>query len=166
MIKLSNLLTEEGSQYTIYCDMDGVLTDFDKRYKDIVGVSVNKAETTRTPKEFWEPVTQAGVRFWAGMEWMHDGNVLWKYIQKYSPTLLTSPSRDKSSIIGKSVWCKKHLPNVKVIYSSHKYKYATPDSILIDDRKKNIDKWIQAGGIGILHTSAQDTLKQLKKLGL
>ena len=47
-----------------------------------------------------------------------------------------------------------------------KAKYANKDSILIDDRKQNIDHWIESGGIGILHTSAKDTIKQLKKLGL
>ena len=37
---------------------------------------------------------------------------------------------------------------------------------LIDDRKSNIDQWIASGGIGILHTSAADTIQQLKNLGL
>jgi len=35
-----------------------------------------------------------------------------------------------------------------------------------DDRESNIDQWRAAGGIGILHTSASDTIRQLKKLGL
>ena len=38
--------------------------------------------------------------------------------------------------------------------------------ILIDDRKSNIEEWRANGGIGILHTSATDTISQLKKLGL
>ena len=37
-------------------------------------------------------------------------------------------------------------------------------SVLIDDRQKNIDAWIEAGGIGILHTSAANTINQLKAL--
>jgi len=37
---------------------------------------------------------------------------------------------------------------------------------LIDDRKSNIEQWISQGGIGILHTSAADTIQQLKKLGI
>jgi hypothetical protein len=35
---------------------------------------------------------------------------------------------------------------------------------LIDDRQKNIDAWIDAGGIGIVHVSARDTIEQLKLL--
>jgi hypothetical protein len=37
---------------------------------------------------------------------------------------------------------------------------------LIDDRKDNIQQWIDSGGIGILHTSTASTIKQLEKLGL
>ena len=45
-------------------------------------------------------------------------------------------------------------------------EYANEHSILIDDMQKNIDQWKAAGGIGILHTNAKDTIKKLKDLGL
>jgi hypothetical protein len=44
----------------------------------------------------------------------------------------------------------------------HKYKYATPNSIIIDDTKSVIDDWNKAGGIGILHTDAASTIAILK----
>ena len=44
--------------------------------------------------------------------------------------------------------------------------YLLPHSILIDDLKVTIDEWNAGGGIGILHTSAASTIKQLKELGL
>ena len=47
-----------------------------------------------------------------------------------------------------------------------KHEYAAPNHILIDDRDKAILPWREAGGIGILHTSANDTIAQLKELGL
>jgi hypothetical protein len=47
-----------------------------------------------------------------------------------------------------------------------KAEYAEPNAILIDDQPKSIDPFIAAGGIGILHTSAANTIKELKKLGL
>jgi hypothetical protein len=66
------------------------------------------------------------------------------------------------------------LPNVKVIsddadiidYINKKQEFASPNSILIDDREKNIEQWRNAGGIGVLHTDAASTIKQLKDLGL
>jgi hypothetical protein len=39
-------------------------------------------------------------------------------------------------------------------------------TILIDDLEKTIKEWHAQGGIGILHTSAADTIKQLKELDL
>ena len=39
--------------------------------------------------------------------------------------------------------------------------FASPNSILIDDREDNIKGWIDAGGIGILHTSADNTINTL-----
>jgi len=38
--------------------------------------------------------------------------------------------------------------------------------ILIDDSIKKIDPWNANGGIGILHTSASNTISKLKELGL
>jgi hypothetical protein len=49
---------------------------------------------------------------------------------------------------------------------ANKQLFAGPNRILIDDMKQTIDEWNAKGGIGIFHTSAADTIKQLKKLGL
>ena len=38
-------------------------------------------------------------------------------------------------------------------------------NLLIDDHSKNIDAFRKAGGLGIVHTSARNTIKELKKLG-
>jgi hypothetical protein len=47
---------------------------------------------------------------------------------------------------------------------SQKGMFAIKGSVLIDDRKQNLDAWEAHGGIGILHTSAEDTINQLKEL--
>jgi hypothetical protein len=44
----------------------------------------------------------------------------------------------------------------------HKYKFATPNSIIIDDTKSVIDDWTKAGGIGIHHKNAENTIEILK----
>lgn len=67
-------------------------------------------------------------------------------------------------------WAKKHLdPNVEVIVclSRDKQKHISKDhqvDILIDDRADNIQRWIAAGGVGILHTSHEQTRKALFQL--
>jgi hypothetical protein len=152
-------------QYQVYCDMDGVLVDFNRGYKDLVGVEPSSiADKTL----FWDPIAKKGAAFWITLKWMSDGQKLWNYISKYDPKLLSAPSREKSSRIGKIVWTKRELPGVKLILkpADQKQQFASPTAILIDDKISNINQWIAKGGIGILHISAENTIKQLQNLGL
>lgn len=168
MIKLTDLLKEvEDQQYDIYCDMDGVLVDFDLGYKNLTGMTSKEADA-KGLDFFWKPIAKAGASFWIRLKWMPDGKQLWNYIKKYNPELLSAPSREESSKIGKRVWVKRNLPGVKLILANaiDKQKYSGKNKILIDDRESNIEQWKNKGGIGILHTSAENTIKQLKKLGL
>jgi nicotinamide mononucleotide adenylyltransferase len=157
----------ENESYKIYCDMDGVLVDFEKGYEDLTGRSIKGQHVSGGP-DFWDPITKAGASFWIKLKWMPDGKQLWEYIKPYNPVLLSAPSREESSKIGKYVWVKREMPGTKLILRSaeRKQEFATPYSILIDDRKDNIERWKEAGGIGIYHTSAADTIQQLKNLGL
>ena len=166
MIKLTKLLEEiEENKYTIYCDMDGVLVDFNQGYKDLTGKSPK--EVGDGP-EFWEPIHKAGASFWIKLKWMPDGKTLWDYISKYNPILLSAPSKEESSKIGKRVWKKNNLPDTRLILTPARFKqkYSRENQILIDDRVDNIEQWKAKGGIGILHTSTADTIEQLKDLGL
>jgi hypothetical protein len=157
----------EEINYTIYCDMDGVLVDFDKGYKDLTGITSKEADA-KGPKFFWEPIKQEGTKYWIKLDWMLDGKQLWDYIKKYNPSLLSAPSREESSKLGKRIWVKNNLPNVKLYLkpASQKSQFSGKNKILIDDRESNIEQWREKGGIGIFHTSASDTIKQLKELGL
>tara|TARA_R110002126_G_scaffold24918_1_gene85836 strand:+ start:198 stop:2312 length:2115 start_codon:yes stop_codon:yes gene_type:complete len=159
-------LNEKVMDYKIYCDMDGVLVDFESGYEKLTGIDL-RGEFQKGD-DFWDPISKAGVGFWAGLKWMPGGQELWDYIKPFDPKLLSAPSREQSSRIGKAVWVKHKLPGTKLIlrYANQKKELATPDSILIDDRQINIDQWEAAGGIGILHTSTANTIQQLQKLGL
>jgi len=157
---------EKVMDYKIYCDMDGVLADFESGYEELTGIDL-KGEFKKGD-DFWDPIKIAGVGFWAGLKWMPGGQELWDYLKPFNPQLLSAPSREQSSRIGKHVWVKHKIPGTKLIlrYASQKQQLATPESILIDDRQVNIDQWEAAGGIGILHTSTANTIQQLQKLGL
>lgn len=146
--------------------MDGVLVNFNKGYFDLTGKDVSGQY--HTSKDFWQPIDKAGVDFWVNLEWMSDGKVLWDYVKKYNPEILSAPSIKDSSRVGKHKWVDRELPGVHLILrsASKKKEFATPESILIDDRQPNVEQWRQAGGIAILHKSASDTINQLKKLNL
>jgi hypothetical protein len=158
----------EPSKYTLYCDMDGVLCDFEKRFEDLTGLSPNAYRDKNGLDKFWKVITEDGVRFWVGMDWMPDGKQLWDYIKPNVYSLLSAPSSDNSSRLGKRLWVKNNMPGTKLILASRKNKqtYSKENAILIDDMLPTIEEWNAGGGIGILHTSATSTIKQLKELGL
>ena len=147
--------------------MDGVVVDFADGYQKLTGKDIT-GQHMKGDADFWEPITKAGVKFWVTLKWMPDGKQLWNYIKKFNPDLLSAPSREESSRIGKRLWVKRNMPGTKLILRSaeRKQEFATPDSILIDDRTDNIERWRNAGGVGILHITAADTIKELQKLGL
>jgi 5'(3')-deoxyribonucleotidase len=152
------------TEYRIFCDLDGVLVDFNQGYKDLTGIELNKDEH-RSDAQFWSPIEKAGYDFWINLKWLSDGHDLWDHISKYNPTILSAPSTQNDSRVGKVDWVNRELPGVPLILRSAKHKkdFASPNSILIDDRKDNIDGWIGNGGEGIVHTSAAETIKTLKE---
>ena len=158
-------------QYKIYCDMDGCLTDFQERFIHFSGLKPKEYEKKYGLKAFWELIdVKVGVKFWADMKFMPQGRQLWDYIKEYNPDLLTSPSRDESSRIGKRVWVKNNLtPKPKVIFAYSKFKqnYSNKDSILIDDKPSNIQEWRDKGGIAIecKDGNTAQVINELKELG-
>ena len=144
---------KEIPPYKIYCDMDGVLTDFQKRFEHFTGMLPKAYENKYGIAGFWNLIdVEVGIKFWSDMDWMPEGKRLWNFIEKYNPDLLTSPSKDDSSRLGKKLWVKENLtplPNVIFSYSEDKQRYANSTSILIDDKKSNINEWIARGGIAL-----------------
>jgi len=177
---------KEVPPYKIYCDMDGVLTDFEKRFhqklneigpdyypmKDIQKVVKPKDfEDIFGIEEFWNFIDNiVGVAFWVGMDWMPQGRELWDFIKPYQPSLLTSPSKNNASRLGKNLWAKNQLspkPRVIFAYSADKQRYANENSILIDDKKSNIKEWIAKGGIAFRVKGGDigPAIQGLKELG-
>lgn len=152
--------------YKVYCDMDGVLTDFKEACFITTGIKLT--EHTDLDQSAWDEIEEAGLEFWENMSWEKDGKELWSYIKKHKPVILSSPAKFDESRIGKMNWVERELKHDRVVLRSSKKKkdLATPESVLIDDRVDNIAGWKEEGGIGILHKNTKETIKQLKKLNL
>jgi len=166
--------TSSSPQYKIYCDMDGVLVDFDKGYNQLTGKPTHHSDV-QGKQDFWNTFRQgledkkmSEKDYWANLQWMPDGKELWDKIKPLNPTLLSAPSRDPQSRWGKRIWVKKNIPGTPLILAAAEAKknYAKKNAILIDDRVSNINDWNNAGGIGILHTSTSTTLDKLSKYGI
>ena len=173
MISISRLF-EEAESYQIYCDMDGVLTDFRGATRKI-GYNGPIPSKGKGKQELWSLIVANAEKFWGDMPWIIGGKRIWNLIKPYQPVLLTSICRDMDSKLGiegtkgKRRWIerelgKEYLKTALIVAKGTKHKYVSPNAILIDDTKENIDDWIKAGGIGILHKNPQKTINELKKL--
>ncbi len=182
---MNSLNENVDSEYVIYCDMDGVLCDFDLGYRELTGVSTAEANT-KGKTYFWELFRKGAGKneksFWSNLPWQPGGRELWKAISPYTPNILSSPAIDFSlppdqqlspeynqAIQGKKEWISKNLTNVReeiFVPAVQKATFAAPNHILIDDLEKNITAWEANGGIGILHKNLPDTLKKLETLKL
>ena len=70
---------------------------------------------------------------------------------KWNVTVLTAPV-DDASIRGKEQWLVQYFPELATtaIYQTEKWLHASPYSILIDDRPKNVRKWTEEG-LSLIH---------------
>ena len=135
----------KGDLPRIYCDMDGVLCDF---------------------------------VLWANMPWTRDGKTLWNFIKKHNTHILSAFSiQDPNCVPGKMRWLRKEIgytrnSMINIVRRRDKQDFAMKGSdtgrrpaILIDDYPKNVQQFKAAGGIGIVYSSASNTISQLKRLG-
>lgn len=162
----------------VYLDMDGVLCDFMKRYKELFKdepeetLSNNKKKELR--KDQWKKFID-GYNF-ATLDFIDSAKILLDYLKDsgvWVEMLTSAGGKDHYERVReqKIVWLKAHginyTPNV-VVDGSLKAEFAIPDSILIDDTKRNIDQFNAAGGIGILHdqNDVYRTLRALARNGV
>ena len=150
--------------YEIFCDLDGVLADFDRGIYELTGSYPKELPL----KEMWKSAAKAR-GFYTHLEWMSDGHLLWDYIKEREPTILTGKPMGTWAEPQKLEWCGRELGKevaVEVCWTRDKHLWSGKNKILIDDREKTAGPWAEAGGIFILHTSAENSIAQLKALGL
>lgn len=158
----------------IYCDLDGVLADFEKRFIEISG----KRPENVPSQEMWEIIVKGDAErpFFETLELTDDAMHLWLYLMTLKRDhgieieVLTASGRYPEGIefaAQKHVWVAKIDPTIKtntVQRGVDKYQFATEETLLIDDMEKNLGPFVEAGGQVIHHTSAKETVEQLKKI--
>lgn len=156
--------------FEIYCDLDGVLVDLAGRISEIYGKDLRNGSISSYLQELVNSQSKTDtLNFWINLDKTNDCMMLWKFIEQFTPTIITSCSNMPIACTGKKKWCDNHLsiPSRRVICvprSDSKKNYAGPNRVLIDDLESNINEWEASGGIGILHKSAVTTLKILKEI--
>jgi len=151
----------------LFLDCDGVLADFDRRATEILGYAPRDFEGSNGEKDMWDRL-YATPDFFYSLEPMIDAFELYEAVAHLNPVILTGKPRGDWAIDQKLRWRRKYFPHVPMIVcpSKDKFLYAKPGDILIDDWLKHRPTWENGGGIWIHHTSAADSILQLKTLGI
>lgn len=160
---------QKNKTFIIFVDMDGVLANWESRVIEILGD--NYATASKGYK--WAMITKYNNEvqpFYETLDKMSDADELWAFVTEtfqYVSILSAAGSTPKDTSTQKRNWLHKNLGEVNNIIvrdGGDKAKFANAKTILIDDRDKVLDPFIAAGGIGILHINAKDTIQQLQKI--
>lgn len=152
-----------ASQAALFLDLDGVLADFDAHVQQLFG----KRPADMDLREMWTRAARAD-RFFETMPPTPDAMELWEFCKPYEPTILTGLPRGDWAAPQKRRWVARHLgPDVPVItcMARDKADHARPGAVLVDDSTRFAHLWQARGGVFVRHTSAADSIAQLKRLG-
>lgn len=152
--------------------MDGVIADFTKGYRELNNMEPREAEKNKKFDHFFDEFIAAGK--FANLDPMSDARQLITYLNHLYmnhsiPTeiLSSTANQERYDEISKqkNIWLQKQGISFKPNYvpgKRLKYKFAQPDTIIIDDTLSVIEDWRKAGGIAIWHKDAATTIAQLK----
>jgi len=142
----NNIMTKN----LLFCDLDGVLADFEKGVEQ----KFNKNICDIKQATLWSVINKSST-FFENLPWMPKGKELWERIKEYHPIILTGvPPGCPTASEQKIRWCQRELgPEINVItcLTKDKAKYCIGCSILIDDRLSVLKSWKDKGGKCILH---------------
>lgn len=162
-----------------FLDIDGVLADFvgqlcNKLNVDNPYTEVENRGTWDIQKflgdDIWDITNNCN--FWTTIPKLPDAEMIVEIIDSFfgdNVCLLSSPTNCPECAQGKVKWIQNHFPQYKDRYLLGRAKHfcASPNAMLIDDCPENIEKFVAAGGCGLLlprpynHRHGEITLRVL-----
>lgn len=149
----------------LFLDCDGVLADFNGPAKAHFGLPPRKANTQLGEKLFWASL-RAQKDWYFNLPLMHDARRLFDGVKHLNPVILTGCPAGGWAEPQKLAWGAKNFPGTPMICcpSVDKRLYMKPGDVLVDDYPKYRHLWEEAGGVFILHESADKSIEQVLTL--
>ncbi|MDE1153470.1 MAG: hypothetical protein PW788_13115 [Micavibrio sp.] len=148
--RFTRMAQKPAAEFEFFLDMDGVLSDFDAHAKA-------EGKYTADGKTLFDALD---LKWWSSMPVCNGARAFFDGLAKIGPVRqLTAPILNSDCFRGKAEWTVNFRPeqgrfallDLIICRADDKNLLARPNHILVDDRKKNVDAWVAAGGIGILH---------------
>ena len=177
---VKSIIREVNKDYTIYFDLDDTLSNYTKNLR----TSIYTDPETGEKRPFASKDTANDFNFWVRAELLPGAKGMVNFAQQNFntvkilsavPTLSKAKQEEtgeiyyKAPIEGKTKWLADHgfsLPAIWTNSGTAKRVYATPMTVLVDDKEENIKAFEKAGGKGILFINAQDVIQKLKSLAV
>ena len=164
-------VTVMNKNIAIAWDLDGVHAQFDEQVWLLTGVTSKFLDDQGI---LWSTLVQYPT-FFATLPPYPEMVELYHDVKNhvdYSRVITGRPRKDSFPAASdhKRQWVKDHLDDkleVIVCLSRDKQKHRSRSheiDILVDDRIDNIHRWVEAGGVGVFHTSPEKTRQTLYRL--
>jgi 5'(3')-deoxyribonucleotidase len=149
----------------LFLDADGVLADFDRGARRLLGMSAKDYIATHGRADFWKRLAKAK-NFYGSLPQMPDAHRLFDAVKHLKPTILTGLPLGKWAAPQKVEWAAEHFPGVPIItcMAADKHLHMHPGDVLVDDREKHRAAYEKAGVVFIHHKNAEDSLRRLAKI--
>ena len=149
----------------LFLDADGVLADFDRAARTLLGSSPKHFIAKHGRGTFWKRLAKAK-NFYGSLPEMPDARLLFDAVEHLKPTILTGLPLGSWAAPQKVEWAAEHFPGVPIItcMARDKHKHMHRGDVLVDDREKHRAEYEKAGVVFIHHRNAEDSLRQLAKI--
>lgn len=152
----------------LFLDLDGVMADFDSRFKDLFGVD----QHGMSDEEMWKKIN-AVPDYFLSMDMCKGAKEFLDSVMHLNPTILTACPKTnyRSAALQKRQWVRNNLSKdmnvIPMMGGKNKCLFMHGEGdVLIDDFEKNCKPWDELGGVSIVHKDFNTTINKMKEIGL